>query len=124
MNVRWSPQAIRHFVSIREYIARDSEASAAAVATRILGAVELLGIQPQMGRPGRLPRTRELLVSDTPYIIPYRVNQRQIELLAVFDGHRRWPSRINLGSVLPETDSARLFRRHNTISVSRNASAA
>ena len=88
MNVRWSPQAIRHFVSIREYIARDSEASAAAVATRILGAVELLGIQPQTGRPGRLPRTRELLVSDTPYIIPYRVNQRQIELLAVFDGHR------------------------------------
>jgi toxin ParE1/3/4 len=94
MNAVWSPRAIRHLVAIREFIERDSDVSAAAVARRILDAVEILRTQPQMGRPGRLAGTRELVVSSTPYIVPYRVRHERLELLAVFDGRRQWPRKL------------------------------
>jgi toxin ParE1/3/4 len=91
VNVVWSPRAIRHLVAIRKYIEKDSDGNAAIVAGRILSAVETLSTQPQKGRSGRLTGTRELVVSGTPYIIPYRVRRERLELLAVFDGRRRWP---------------------------------
>ena len=94
MNVVWSPRAISHLVAIREYIEKDSEGHAARIAARILDAIEILRTQPQMGRPGRLAGTRELVVSGTPYIVPYRVKQERLELLAVFDGRRQWPRKL------------------------------
>jgi len=94
MNAVWSPRAIGHLVAIKEYIEKDSEGNAARIAARILDAIEILRTQPQMGRPGRLAGTRELVVSGTPYIVPYRVKQERLELLAVFDGRRQWPRRL------------------------------
>jgi toxin ParE1/3/4 len=90
MKVVWSPRAIRHLTAIREYIEKDSDANAAHIAARILDAIETLRTQPQMGRPGRLTGTRELVVSGTPFIVPYRVRRERLELLAVFDGRRQW----------------------------------
>jgi plasmid stabilization system protein ParE len=69
MRVVWSRRAICHLVTLREFIAKDSEQNAALVAKRIL-AVELLETQPEMGRPGRVLGTRELVVPDTLYLIP------------------------------------------------------
>jgi addiction module RelE/StbE family toxin len=94
MKVVWSPRAIRHLVSLREHIASDSEQNAALVAQRILHSVELLQTQPEMGRPGRVVGTRELVVPNTPYIIPYRVRRERLELIAVFHGHQRWPAKL------------------------------
>jgi toxin ParE1/3/4 len=94
MKVVWSPRAVRHLVALRKYIEQDSEQNAALVAQRILKSVELLQTQPNMGRPGRLPGTRELVVPDTPYVIPYRVRHEQLELIAVFHGRQRWPEKL------------------------------
>ncbi len=94
MNVVWSPRAISHLTAIRECIEKDSEENAAQVAIRILDAIEILQTQPQMGRPGRQVGTRELVVSGTPYLIPYRVRRERLELLAVFEGRRQWPRRL------------------------------
>ena len=91
MNVVWSPRAIRHLIAIRKYIEKDSDGNAALIAARILDAIAILRTQPQLGRPGRLTGTRELVVSGTPYIIPYRVRHERLELLAVVDGRRQWP---------------------------------
>ena len=63
-------------------------------AERILAAVDLLQTQPQMGRPGRVLGTRELVVPQTPYIIPYRVRRERLELMAVFHGRRKWPTKM------------------------------
>ena len=41
MKLVWSPRAIKHLVSLRKFIANDSEQNAALVAKRILQAVEL-----------------------------------------------------------------------------------
>ncbi len=94
MKVVWSPRAIRHLVALRDHIAQDSEQNAALVAQRILHSVELLQTQPDMGRPGRVVGTRELVVPKTPYIIPYRVRRESLELIAVFHGHQKWPLKL------------------------------
>jgi toxin ParE1/3/4 len=90
MKILWSRRAIRHLVQVRDYIAQDSPDSAAEVAERILAAVENLTAFPNLGRPGRISGTRELLVPGTPYIIPYRIRGSRIELIAVFHGRQRW----------------------------------
>ena len=94
MNVVWSSRAIRHLTAIREFIEKDSDQNAALTVERILYAIEILATQPQMGRPGRLTGTRELVISGTPYIVPYRVRRERLELLAVFDGRRQWPRQL------------------------------
>ena len=91
MKVVWSPRAIRHLVQLKEHIQKDSEKNAAQVASRILKSVDLLQSHPGMGRAGRMAGTRELVVPDTPFIIPYRVRHEQLELIAVFHGSRNWP---------------------------------
>jgi plasmid stabilization system protein ParE len=77
-----------------EYIAEDSEATATLVAARILNAVELLESHPQLGRPGRIVGTRELVVPQTSTVIPYRVRDGRVELLAVFHGRQMWPDKF------------------------------
>lgn len=91
MKVVWSRRAIRHLEYLREYIEKDSEQNAALVAKRILKAVDVLQSHPEMGRPGRVVGTRELVVPDTPYVIPYRVRRERLELIAVFHGRQKWP---------------------------------
>ena len=93
MKVVWSRRAIRHLAHIREYIEKDSEQNAVLVAERLLEAVSLLQTHPEMGRPGRELGTRELVVPQTPYIIPYRVRRERLELIAVFHGRQKWPDK-------------------------------
>ena len=94
MKVVWSRRAIRHLFYLREYIEKDSEQNAALVAKRILRAVDLLQTQPELGRPGRVLGTRELVVPDTPYILPSRVRRERLELIAVFHGRQKWPAKL------------------------------
>lgn len=94
MKAVWSRRAIRHLILLREYIEKDSEKNAALVAKRILHAVDLLQTQPEMGRLGRVLGTRELVVPDTPYVIPYRVRRERLELIAVFHGRQKWPAKL------------------------------
>ena len=54
-------------------------------------AVELLATHPASGRIGRVPGTRELVITGTPYIVPYRVRGDAVEILRVFHGARKWP---------------------------------
>jgi len=94
MKIFWSRHAIRHLISLRNYIAKDSEQNAKLVAKHILASIELLQAQPDIGRPGRVPGTRELVIPNTPYIIPYRVRGDRLELIAVFHGHQKWPTKL------------------------------
>jgi len=94
MKVVWSRRAIRHLIQLREYIHKDSEQNALLVANRILNAVDLLSSHPEIGRAGRSIGTRELVVPDTPYILPYRVRRDGLELIAVFHGRQKWPANL------------------------------
>ena len=61
---------------------------------RIVTSVEPLAAHPALGRPGRVPGTRELIASATPYLVPYRVRGESVEILRVFLGARKWPSQF------------------------------
>lgn len=91
MRLRWTAPALRDLESIGDYISRDNPAAAERIALRILDQADGLALHPQIGRTGRVPGTRELVVSQTPFIVPYRVADGDIEILAVFHGARRWP---------------------------------
>lgn len=95
MIILWSPQAIADLVSLRAYIAEDNKAVAQRVVLRIVRTIEqLLSEHPDMGRPGRVPGTRELVIPQTPYIVPYRVRDNRIQVLRVYHGARKWPDRF------------------------------
>jgi toxin ParE1/3/4 len=93
MRVRWLRKALRNLDAEASYIATDDPAAARLVVARVLAAVAALADQPGLGRPGRVPGTRELVVRKTRYIVPYRVRRETVEILRVFHASRRLPER-------------------------------
>jgi toxin ParE1/3/4 len=94
VRVKWLRTALANLNAEAEYISQDSPAAAARTVAAIVHAVELLKQYPALGRPGRVPSTRELVVQGTPYIVPYRVRGDLVELLRIFHGARKWPSQL------------------------------
>ena len=93
MRVRWLRKALRNLDDEASFVAADDAAAARLVVERVIEAVAQLAEQPGLGRPGRVPGTRELVVSETRYIVPYRVQGGRIEVLRVFHTSRRLPER-------------------------------
>lgn len=91
MIVEWLDESIQDLKALRQYIAQDNPMAADRIAKRLVEAVNLLSYHPAMGRPGRVHHTRELIVSGTPYIIPYCVKNNRIEILRVLHGTMQWP---------------------------------
>jgi toxin ParE1/3/4 len=91
MRLIWTARAIADLAEIRAFVGRDDARAAAATAARITQAVTRLVDHPGLGRSGREAGTRELVISRTRYIVPYRVESDSIVLLAVIQGARRWP---------------------------------
>jgi toxin ParE1/3/4 len=92
MRVKWLRKALRNLDDEAAYIAIDDPAAARLVAARVLNAVAQLVDQPGLGRPGRVPGTRELVVLKTRYVVPYRVRGETVEILRVFHSAHRLPS--------------------------------
>ena len=94
MKIRWLEDAVFDLEALRHYIAQDKITAANQVVKKVLAAVELLSEQPHLGRQGRVHNTRELIISATPYIVPYRVKDSTIEVLRVFHCAMQWPEII------------------------------
>lgn len=92
--VRWTRLALRRLDQIGTYIARDNPEAAARVISRIVTAVDALADQPAMGRAGRIKTTRELVLTDIPYIIPYRVTDLNVDILTVMHAAQQWPETL------------------------------
>lgn len=93
MRVRWLRKALRNLDDEASYIAVDDVNAARLVVAHVLDAVAALEQQPALGRPGRVPGTRELVVRKTRYLVPYRVRGDVIEILRVFHTSRRPPEK-------------------------------
>lgn len=93
MRIRWLRKALRNLDEEAAYIAADDVASARFVVYRIFETVDRLIELPGAGRPGRVPGTRELVIRNTRYVVPYRVRGETIEILRVFHTSRRPPKR-------------------------------
>lgn len=86
MKIKWTTGATLNLKHIEEFIARDNPQAAINMVLKIIKSVELLSDNSGMGKTGRLFDTRELIISGTPFIVPYRVKVGQIQILRVFHG--------------------------------------
>ncbi len=80
--------AARDLEGIVDYIALDNPVAAENVYRGIVRAAERLTEFPALGRPGRHPATRELSISNLPYLIVYEVSAEAVIILAVFHTSR------------------------------------
>ena len=94
MRIKWFRQALLDLDRIETHIADDSPATAVDIVVKIIKAVSLLGAQQGIGRTGRVPGTKELIVPGLPYIIPYRVKDGEVQVLRVYHTSRKWPDRL------------------------------
>ena len=73
-----------------EYIGERNPPAADRLADKIATIVASLADNPHRGRPGRVTRTRELVVPRTPYIVVYTVRQDYVRIHRVLHGAQRW----------------------------------
>ena len=91
MKIRWTPVAADDLKSVHEYLSERAPTRADAIVDRILAGIDVLEHYPNLGRPGRLDGTRELVITGTPFIVFYRLRKNQVEILGVLHAARKWP---------------------------------
>jgi toxin ParE1/3/4 len=91
VKIVWTEPARQDLRDIFEYIAEANPKAARALLVEIKERVGVLESQPQLGRAGKVEGTRELILAGTSYILPYRLKDQQIQILAVFHTSRQWP---------------------------------
>jgi toxin ParE1/3/4 len=90
--IEWTEQAARQLEQAHDTIAlSNSEDIADRITTRIVSGIQRLATFPMAGRSGRVPGTRELVISNTPFIAAYTINHDRIVVLAVYHGAQQWP---------------------------------
>jgi toxin ParE1/3/4 len=83
VRIKWTKGAKNNLNQIEEYIARDNPKAAVDTVVKIIKIVGMLANNPAMGRTGRIFDTRELIISGTSFIVPYRIKSEQIEILRI-----------------------------------------
>ena len=91
MQIKWLRLALDDIDEIAEYIAQDNKRAAQKVVSFIYQNVKNLENHPNIGKAGRVSGTRELYISGTPFIVPYRVIENEIQILRVLHTSRKWP---------------------------------
>jgi toxin ParE1/3/4 len=93
MSVRWTLSAASDLTQICDYIERHGGgATARRVALSIVESVNQLAKFSGLGRTGRTPNTRELVLTGSPYLAVYRVRaDDDVEILRILHGAQQWP---------------------------------
>jgi plasmid stabilization system protein ParE len=84
VRVRWRRGAIADLRRIDEWLSGIEGAKPTKVRERIGAAVVLLERLGDIGRPSKIKGWRELSVSKAPYVIVYRVRDRDLDIIAVY----------------------------------------
>lgn len=93
MEIVWTRKALDNLDAIAAYIARDNPQRASSFVGEIKDKTELLAHFPAIGRPGRVPGTRELVVHEN-YVLPYRIKGGVVQIIRVHHVARLWPQRL------------------------------
>lgn len=92
MQIKWTVSALNDLASEMDYLAKKAGDETAKKAYIVIQEkVSNLKRFPGMGREGRIFGTKELILADYSYIIPYRINESRIEILALFHTKRKLP---------------------------------
>ena len=91
MSIVWTNLARQDVNAIWNFIESRNPDAAEMVDSEILRAVEGLLQFPKRGKPGRVKRTRELVVLGLPYIVVYLLQESRVVILRVLHGAQNWP---------------------------------
>jgi addiction module RelE/StbE family toxin len=94
MEIVWREVALDGLEQARRYISEHNPSAAERIFEAILTAVRRLAEMPNMGRPGRVDGTRELVFVGTPYVVAYAVIRDRLHIIAVQHGAQEWPQRF------------------------------
>jgi plasmid stabilization system protein ParE len=96
-DIFWDQRAALQLVELLEFIeARQSFEEANRVHGEINRQIANLAHFPNLGRPGRIARTRELIINRTNFVAAYRDNEtnNRIEVLYIAHARQQWPQRL------------------------------
>jgi toxin ParE1/3/4 len=95
MTVRWSRQAAEDIQSLHTYLNERNPSAATRISETIASTVNrLLSENFMLGHPGRVPGTRELVIPQTQYIVPYRIRFGHVQILRVYHHSQPWPEQL------------------------------
>ena len=90
--IKWTEQATQQLDQAHDYITLSNNKEVAArITMQIVNGVQQLAAFPMSGRAGRVPGTRELVISNTPFIAAYAIDKADIVALAIYHGGQHWP---------------------------------
>jgi len=87
MLIKWTKAALASVDEIAGFIAKDNPIRATSFVIELQAAVNKLQTHPGMGRAGRVPGTRELVLHKN-YIAIYRVRGDDVEILRLHHAAR------------------------------------
>ncbi|MFM9901554.1 MAG: type II toxin-antitoxin system RelE/ParE family toxin [Polaromonas sp.] len=82
MALVWTRTALKSVDEIASYIARDNPVRAASFVAELQASTERLVSFPGMGKAGRVPGTRELVLHKN-YVAIYRVVRTDVQVLRI-----------------------------------------
>ena len=83
MEITFTRPALRDLEHIHAFIARDDPGRAYEILAQVRVTINRLAVYPALGRPGKKAGTRELIVPQLPYKVPYRVRGEKVLILRV-----------------------------------------
>ncbi len=90
--IKWTEQATQQLGQAHDYITLSNNKEVAArITMQIVNGVQQLAAFPMSGRAGRVPGTRELVISNTPFMAAYAIDKADIVVLAIYHGAQHWP---------------------------------
>jgi len=91
VKLRYTPRARLDLAEIHDYIAQENSYAARRVIKIIRKSAEVLLFNPLVGRAGRVSDTRELAVGRLPFLLAYRIDADEVQILSVIHTARLWP---------------------------------
>lgn len=93
-DLRWSSRARRELIAVLARLSEDDVERAATMYARIERATAHLRHHPAMGRSGRIPGTRELVIARTPFVAIYVVERGVARIVSLHHLSQQWPTDI------------------------------
>ncbi|MBV0933374.1 type II toxin-antitoxin system RelE/ParE family toxin [Marinobacterium weihaiense] len=96
MKLVWTRLARFDRQQIREHVANENPAAALALDELVSEKAARLVDHPELGRIGRVPGTRELVVH-THYLLVYDLRGDNVRILRLLHAKRQWPPTSRAG---------------------------
>ncbi|MNN21132.1 Plasmid stabilization system protein [compost metagenome] len=90
MKVYWTPEAEQDRIDIWDFIAADNLYAAARMDELFSATAAKLAEFPEMGKPGKVAGTRELIPHES-YRLVYQIGNDALWVLALVHTARMWP---------------------------------